>query len=168
MAKCKTLPYSDFMGRIGWQVYEQGNGNTEPPLALSQVPELRILAEAALHNCPSAYSTFLQHWLRRIDLKPPDGVFKPIRYGTRGRKPDAEGDGIYLLWVAIGKPSLSSKKLATAHFGSARYAIAKPDKRKQMIDQLRQAVLRIEERSRCQGKRSGPSALTPPGHAADD
>jgi hypothetical protein len=160
MAKAKRLGYEEFMGRFGWEAYDQDTPFMESPLHISSIPELRILVQAARHNCPDAFSIFLQQWLKSHGIEPPEGVFRPSSR-RRGRRESSEAFGIHLQWMIIGKPSLSSTKLAKAFYGGA-YNDADLPGRKEMIDKLRQAVERFEKRRQRQREWRGPRALTPP------
>jgi hypothetical protein len=160
MAKAKRLDFEEFMGRFGWEAYDQDTYFMEPPLHISAIPELRVLVQAARHNCPSAFSIFLQQWLKSHGIEPPEGVFRPSGR-RRGRPEGPEAFEMHLQWIIIGKPSLSSAKLAKAFYGEAYYE-ADPPGRKEMIDKLRQAVERFQKRSHRQRQWRGPRALTPP------
>jgi hypothetical protein len=160
MPKSKTLDYEQFMGRFGWKAYDEDTRVMEPPLRVSSVPELRVLVQAARHNCPSAFSAFLQQWLLRLGIDAPEGVFRPI-HRRRGRPKDPEAGSIHLLWIAIGSPSLASTKLAKAYDGDAYHA-ADAATRKEMVDRLRQAVERFEQRTTAQREWTSPKAFTPP------
>jgi hypothetical protein len=147
MKRSKSLGYSEFMQRFGWAAYNKEPSRVGPP-GLDHPPEIRVLLEAARHNCPSAFSQFLQKWLRHcLGVEPPLGVFKPIRYGKAGRPLDSATIGISLLWTAIGCPSLTSTKLAKEYYKD-KYATAAVDERKRMVDRLRRAVQRVEEMNR--------------------
>lgn len=155
MAKSKRLNYHEFMRSFGWKAFEQGppqGPGSMPPPGLDRsmqtwVPELRVLAEAAKRNCPSAFSQFLQDWLRSVGIVPPEGVFKSISYGNGrgGRNEDTKAMGIYLLWVVRGRPSLTSNKLAQEYYKTA-FAAAESDERKLMKDRLRRAVERVTKK----------------------
>jgi hypothetical protein len=147
MARPRRLDYSEFMERFGWKVYEPTDAKVmEPPFAPSMVRELRVLAEAARHNCPSAFSIFLQQWLQRHGIHAPDGVFRAVRLGKPGRREEETVLGIYTLWLCLGRPSLSSNQLAKAYCGQA-YASGNGAARKQMVDRLRRTVERYEQRN---------------------
>jgi len=151
MAKTKRLNYSEFMERFGWRAYRGEPGTSRmPPPGLDSlqiyVPELRVLAAAASQNCPSAFSHYLQRWLCNLGIKTPEAVFRPIRYGSPGLRGDPATDAIYILWIAIGEPSLTSTKLAKERYKAA-YSTAKVDERKRMVDRLRRAVERVQARA---------------------
>jgi hypothetical protein len=154
MANSKKLPYSEFMMRFGWDAYQRRpeEGGSMPPPRLEEsiqqwTPEFRVLVEASKHNCPSAFSQFLQDWLLSVGVVPPEGVFKAISYGSGkgGRKEDPKAIGIYALWIALGEPSVTSTKLAKAYY-KANYTAAEVDERKRMVDLVRRAVERVMER----------------------
>jgi hypothetical protein len=163
MAKPKRLDYSEFMGRFGWPVYEADSGVMEPPSPVAVVPELRVIEEAARRNCPSAFSKFLQQWLRKLGIEPPRGVFCPIRDKRRGRKEDPKSFQVYLWWLHEGKPKLSSTKLAKSYFGTQAYNRAGLDGQKKMIDQLRRSVERYELR-----RANERALIQPPGFRSPD
>lgn len=161
MARAKKLNFEEFMGRFGWEAYDRGTRVMEPPLPASLIPELRVITEAARQGCPSAFSFFLQQWLKRHGIDPPEGVFQPIGRRRQGRPEAPDAFEIHLLWITIGKPSVTSTKLAKAYHGDA-YTNADAATRKEMIDRLRQAVTRYEQRISHERGWRRPRCLTPP------
>jgi hypothetical protein len=105
---------------------------------------VRALNAAKKENCPEAFTGLLQHLLFRLRVLPPKGVFIPCP-GTPGAPHKKETLQIYSTWVAIGKPSLTTQKLAYRIYGAV-FTKALSKERKRMVDQCRQSVERHKRR----------------------
>ncbi len=105
---------------------------------------VRALSAAKKENCPEVFKYLLQHLLIRLRVLPPEGVFIPCP-GTPGAPHKEETRQIYLTWVAIGKPSLTTQKLAYTIYGAV-FTKALSKERKRMVDQCRQSVERYKRR----------------------
>jgi hypothetical protein len=101
---------------------------------------VRLLQAAVKENSPEAYSSLLRFWLHELGLDPPAGVFLPTS-GTPGRPRSAKTNEIFLTWIDLDKPLLSSRKLAHAIY-KQEFTKANSDERKKMIDRCRRTVER--------------------------
>jgi hypothetical protein len=116
--------------------------NPLPPImeAIRDHPFFQLLRAAARENCPDAYNIFLYQWLSRMGVAPPEGVFNDPRRKS-GRRRDRQTALIYEKWLALGRPTLGSRRLAFEIYGPL-FNKANSAERKQMVDRCRRAVER--------------------------
>jgi hypothetical protein len=119
-----------------------------PPLMqeLRDHPFFRLLRAAGRENCPDAYNALLYLWLRRMGMRPPEGVLVAPS-GKPGRPRDHRTSIIYAKWLEIGEPPLGRQKLAHAIYG-AEFTKASSADRKKMVDRCRRAVERRQAQVR--------------------
>jgi hypothetical protein len=122
-----------------------------PPMeALKNHPFFQLLRAASREDCPDAYIIFLDEWLSKMWVGPPEGVLREPRRKS-GRRRDRQTDLIYERWEELGRPTLGRRRLASAVYGPL-FTQASSAERKKMVDRCRRAVERTIQRMRPNSK----------------
>ena len=152
--KKAKLTFEEFQQRFGDELYDGQPGPGEPPwmpdtlfyAELRRRWPIRWMAKAAEVDSPDAFLSMLKWWLTsKLGIDPPDGVF--VRHARKRGRPRSERlSDVWITWIVLEKPSLTSTTLAKAYYGKEYHSANLPD-RKRMIDRLRQSVLYYEKNS---------------------